>query len=121
MDKSFFDQHTHSVLKNEKRYVWKIKRLWLLAQDLPLVDYPVSSFDQLNEDIWFCGRIKPTISHVMDHFKRIQNADLSYPIILSQEGIVMDGIHRILKARVEGLLTVKAVQFKINPEPDLVE
>jgi len=46
---------------------------------------------------------------------------LKYPIILSKEGRVMDGMHRIIKALLLGHKTIKAVQFKEDLQPDHVD
>lgn len=121
MESEFFDQHTHSITKNGKRYVWKVKRLWRLAQDLPRFKYQVSSFDKFEDDIWFGGYKTPSIKNVLNHMERINKADLDYPIILSEEGLVMDGVHRILRAHLEGLEWLQAVQFEQNPKPDTIE
>ena len=50
----------------------------------------------------------------------IDEADLSFPIILAANGEVMDGRHRIAKAALEGRATISAVQFDGDPPPDYV-
>ncbi len=55
------------------------------------------------------------------HMKAVQEADLNFPIILDEDGEVMDGRHRIMRAMLEGLETVKAVRFEENPSPDKVD
>jgi hypothetical protein len=50
----------------------------------------------------------------------IDEADLSFPIILSASGAVMDGMHRVAKAARQGQEAVEAVQFERDPEPDHV-
>jgi hypothetical protein len=70
-------------------------------------------------DCWFCGN-PPTCRAVTLHTKRILNADLTFPIILSSDGRLMDGGHRIAKAWLEGRDEVHAVQFAVDPEPDFV-
>ena len=52
--------------------------------------------------------------------KLINEADLSFPIILSATGEVMDGRHRIAKAALEGCDVIEAVQFAIDPPPDYI-
>ena len=47
-------------------------------------------------------------------------ADLRYPIILSADGRVMDGMHRVAKAYLEGRETIQAVQFEVDPRPDYI-
>jgi hypothetical protein len=48
------------------------------------------------------------------------HADLQYPIILSSDGRVMDGMHRVAKALLEGHATIRAVQFVTDPPPQFV-
>jgi len=52
------------------------------------------------------------------HMHQVYEADLSYPIILDEDGYVMDGRHRIAKALFLGLKTIKAVRFERTPLPD---
>ena len=47
-----------------------------------------------------------------------QETDLSYPVILSAEGGLFDGSHRIAKAWVLGIEEIQVVRFSVNPEPD---
>ena len=49
-----------------------------------------------------------------------READLSVPIILSSNGTVMDGMHRIAKAVLQDKNDIEAVQFEKDPEPDHV-
>jgi hypothetical protein len=51
------------------------------------------------------------------HMKAVQAADLNFPIILDEDGEIMDGRHRIMKAFLEGKETIKAVRFDTNPDP----
>ena len=51
----------------------------------------------------------------------IDEVDLSYPIILDQDGRVMDGMHRVCRAVREGIDRISAVRFATNPEPDFVD
>ena len=54
------------------------------------------------------------------HAQRICAADLTYPIILSAEGYLMDGGHRLAKAWLMGLIEIQAVQFTEDPVPDYI-
>ena len=51
----------------------------------------------------------------------INESDLDSPIILSADGRVMDGMHRVLKALLNGLQSIEAVRFGRDPEPDFVD
>ena len=48
----------------------------------------------------------------------IEKADMSFPIILSSDGRVMDGMHRVAKAVLKEYETIEAVKFSLDPEPD---
>ena len=51
------------------------------------------------------------------HMIRINAADLSFPVILSPEGKILDGFHRIIKASIQGI-AVKCVRLREMPTPD---
>ncbi len=61
------------------------------------------------------------VRSVYQHCVRINEADLSYPIMLDPDNIVLDGVHRLLKAKTLGQTTLPAVRFDPLPDPDRVE
>jgi len=48
------------------------------------------------------------------------DCDLTFPIILSSDGRVMDGMHRVCKALLQSLSDIEAVRFVDDPEPDYI-
>jgi len=48
------------------------------------------------------------------------DCDLAFPVILSSDGRVMDGMHRICKALLQGQNDIEAVRFDHDPEPDYI-
>lgn len=60
---------------------------------------------------------KLTLRDMVMHMKAVQDADLSKPIILDEDGELMDGRHRLMKAMLIGAETIKAVRFDCNPSP----
>ena len=44
--------------------------------------------------------------------------DALHPIILAADGRVMDGMHRVAKALMEGRQEIEARQFPRDPEPE---
>lgn len=51
-------------------------------------------------------------------------ADLRYPIIISTDGLVLDGCHRLVKAALEGIGVIPAVFIDVDkdlPAPDYDE
>jgi hypothetical protein len=102
--------------------IWYIERIWQIASSLPVKDMLLADISNLDEVSWFGDSPdeSPTCRRVADHAKRIYEAEFDYPVILSAEGWVMDGMHRVCKAYLLGWQTVKVVQFTQNPVPDEV-
>ena len=110
--------HKHSRLTSAGRLVWFVERLWYLARDLPIQQTPIDQIAEFDQNCWFGATTPPTCREVTEHTRRILDADLRYPIILSAEGYLMDGGHRIAKAYLLQHPTIPAVQFLCDPEPD---
>lgn len=99
---------------------WDIDRLIELSKELPVFQLPLSDIDDLDRPYWYDHGYVPTCRSVAEHARLINAADLSFPIILSAEGDVMDGMHRVAKAVLEGRSSIAARQFFVDPEPDFV-
>ncbi len=100
---------------------WDVFRLIELAKDQPVIDLPLTQIQELDEAFWYdLGGATPTCRNVAEHAKLINQADLSYPIILCAQGRVMDGMHRVCKAQMLGHATIKAVRLAQDVEPDYV-
>lgn len=116
-----------SVDREGSRLVWEVETLWEVASGLPVVEWPVSSLEHLlDEVVWFdvgteAKSDKPTARAVAEHSERIYSADLTCPILLSSEGLVMDGMHRLAKAWMTGCVTVKVRKFTVDPAPSYTE
>jgi hypothetical protein len=102
------------------RAVWYTERLWRLARDLPVELVAIAAIEEFDEDAWFGASARPTCRAVALHAKRILDADLSYPIILSADGRLMDGGHRLAKAWLAGATDIRAVRFVVDPAPDYI-
>jgi len=98
-------------------FIWDVHRLIELAKPLAVKTVALSSIHELDESFWFEGE-SPTCREVAAHAKLIAETDLKYPIILCAEGRVMDGMHRVARAILDGIPTIRAVQFVTDPEPD---
>jgi hypothetical protein len=90
-----------------------------LSHDLPRKQVPLSNIRELDE-VWDSEDGPITWRAVIEHMTLIDEADLSFPIILAADGAVMDGRHRVAKAMREGHKDIAAVQFDYDPEPDHV-
>ena len=103
-------------------YAWDVHRLVELAKNIEPKYISLSSIEELHENYWFGGKgDNPTCLAIAEHCKLITETDLRFPIILSSNGRVMDGMHRACKAFIEGKETVKVVQFINDPKPDFID
>ena len=98
---------------------WDVDRLVQLSSHLPRKHIPLSRIREFDE-VWFGEDEPPTWRAMVEHMKLIEDADTSFPIILSANGRVMDGMHRVAKAAWQGRQQIEAVQFDEDPEPDHV-
>lgn len=90
--------------------VWRVTRLIKLAEDLKPFEIPIKCLNIYN----LYPKITST-KNFIEHIKHVLNADLKYPIILDDEGYVMDGRHRIAKALLEEKESILAVRFEETP------
>jgi hypothetical protein len=98
---------------------WDVDRLVRLSSALQRKRIQLAGIRELDEE-WHCDADRPTWRDVIEHVGLIQAADLSFPIILSETGSVMDGMHRVAKAVLCGGTETTGVQFDEDPEPDHV-
>jgi hypothetical protein len=98
---------------------WDVDHLIELSGDLPVEEVPLSSIRELDTVYWFGADGSPmTVRILVRHMQRINEVNVSYPVILGAEGQVMDGMHRVARCLLEGRSSVAAVQFEEQPEPD---
>ena len=90
---------------------WSVTRLFELAKSLPVMEVP------LNYLCVYYTYEKLTLREMVMHMKAVNDADLDCPIILDEDGDLMDGRHRLMKAILLGKETIKVVRFKENPRP----
>ena len=99
---------------------WDVDRLVRLSRDLPVRAVPLSEIRELDHAV-FGEEEAPTWRSFAAHVRLVAETDLRYPIIRAADGPVMDGMHRVIKAVVEGRATIDAVQFVVDPTPDYVD
>jgi hypothetical protein len=99
---------------------WDVDRLVALAAGLPVIQVPLSEIGELDEPYWYDHGYAPTCRSVAEHARLMQEADLSFPVILCSKGRVMDGMHRIAKALMQGAQTIAAKRLPVDPAPDYV-
>jgi len=97
---------------------WDVDRLVALSRDLQGVAVDVSTIADVDTVYWFDEVQTPTVRRIVEHMSVIEEVDVAYPIILGPDGRVMDGMHRIARAMLEGKSTIPAVRLERLPEPD---
>lgn len=102
---------TESQFARLGSHEWAVTRLFQLARDLPVMNVPL---EHLNMYFKYTDM---TMRDMVMHIRAVEDADLKYPIILDEDGELMDGRHRLMKAILLGKKTIKAVRFVENPMP----
>lgn len=97
---------------------WDVDRLVALSGSCEVEEIDLSSVWEVDTVYWFDERDKPTVRDVIEHVRLIQEVDLAHPIIVGPDGRVMDGMHRVARALLEGAMTIRAVRFDVIPDPD---
>ena len=95
----------------------RMQQLWDMAAGLPIRKVRVRDLNALDEVRWFSEGMNklPTCRAVAEHARDIYEADFLFPIILSPSGIVLDGMHRLCKAFLQGMEEIDAVQLDAMP------
>ncbi|HEX6162748.1 MAG TPA: hypothetical protein VFZ31_05255 [Vicinamibacterales bacterium] len=96
---------------------WDVERLIELSKDFPRRHIRITDLGELDRK-WSGDEEGQTWRAMIDHIRLIDEADLSFPIILAANGEVMDGRHRIAKAALANRETIECVQFETDPLPD---
>jgi hypothetical protein len=102
-------------------HAWHVDRLIALADALPEQGVPLAEILEIETAYWFDHGYEPTVRAVVEHVRLVNEADLSYAIILDPEGRVMDGMHRVGKALLLGRSTIPAKRLQVLPDPDYTD
>ncbi len=90
-----------------------------LSVGLPIEPVAIDSIAEVDSVYWFnVDRHRPTVRAVVEHARLIAEVETEHPIILGPDGRVMDGMHRIARAILDGRSVIDAVRFTRLPEPD---
>jgi len=96
---------------NLGRHSWSVARLFELAKNLPVMEVP------LDHLYLYYTYEKLTLRDMVMHMRAVNDADLDCPIIFDEDGELLDGRHRLMKAMLIGAATIKVVRFDENPSP----
>jgi len=124
-DEARFLGHTCTTNRGGVYRSWPVLDLWELAKDLHTFELPPEQLPEFDFYIdseprffwWSRARGTKeqfTMRDLADHIRRVNDADLSFPILLNPEGGVMDGLHRMMKAHILGVC-VRVQQFEEWP------
>lgn len=102
-------------------HAWDVDRLIELTAHLPSEQVPLSAIGEVDTDYWFSHVHPPTVLAVVEHLRLINEADLSYAIILDPDGRVMDGMHRVARALLDGHAAIAAKRLDTMPLPDYTD
>ena len=89
-----------------------VEELWELSMGYPSRSISLSEFAHLwDQEVW--GEQRFTFNNVINHFIRIDNAEMSFAIIVTEHNdgcwIVLDGMHRLAKSYVFGHRSIRCV------------
>lgn len=101
-----------------RKDAWDVDRLIELTRDLPVQEVALADLPEIDSDYWFDSQETPTVRRVVEHFRLAHEVDPPYPIILGPDNRVMDGMHRVARALLDGRTTIAAVRLPTLPEPD---
>jgi len=92
-------------------HCWSVARLAQLSIGFEVMEIPLAHMEM------YSTYEKMTLRQMCGHITSVNNADMSKPIILDEDGCIMDGRHRLMRAIINGDDTIKAVRFAVNPTP----
>lgn len=98
---------------------WDLDTVWQLSKPLDIITVHVDCLWEEYKDAWCWQWEEEKINNqfYLDHMVRVMDSDLNYPIILSEEGLIFDGVHRLMKAKFLGFGAIYAVKFDKDPTP----
>ena len=56
-----------------------------------------------------------TLREFVEHSKAVEESDLSFPVLMNEDGYIIDGRHRLAKAILTGEKTIKCKRFVSDP------
>ena len=97
---------------------WDLKEVWEASKNIKPTKIKVSQlWDGRYKNAWCWQHEDETLNNqfFLHHMRRVLNADLSYPIVLSEEGLIFDGVHRLVKAKHLELEYIDCLVFEKDP------
>ncbi len=89
----------HFQPSGDRFNAWDVDKLVDKSKSFQEFSIQLKEIKELDENFWHQNPDKkPTCRSIIEHFRLVNETDLNYPIILSENGRVMDGMHRVAKA-----------------------
>jgi hypothetical protein len=111
--------HSYVDYYSNDKFVWKVVDLWKEAEKyVPIrisIDEIINVNEFLNSHCWSDDKL--SINEIMENADRVKNANLNYPVILTPDGCIADGCHRIVKALRQNKKTILAIKLAKMPQP----
>jgi hypothetical protein len=107
--------HENTFTSGKK--VWFVANLIDRSKDLVPFDLPLAAI-YAGSEVWESVSSAYGLAKQM---RRVLDVETSHPIILDQEGFIMDGWHRVARALIDGKSTIKAVRFTETPPHDYLK
>lgn len=96
------------ITSNNRKY--NIHAALMLAKDLPQKTLNIKT---LYRD--YCAPCENSFMEFVKHMKAVVDANLQYPILLNEDGLIIDGRHRLAKALLKGHVVIQCIQFDVDP------
>jgi len=103
---------------------WDLIELWKISENFETKKIAVSElWDKRYHNVWCWQQEDEEMNNqfFLHHMQRVLNADLNYPIILSEEDYIFDGVHRLMKCKHLNIEYINYKQFKKDPISKLIE
>ena len=83
--------------------IWDVDKLVKISEHYLPKEVMIESIDDIDNNFWFQNKDDvPSARAIAKHIEYAEKTSFKYPVILSSDGRVMDGMHRILKALMKG-------------------
>ena len=98
-------------------FLWHDTTLWRAAAELrPQMRLTKHVWDMIRFNEW--GGSTTSADDFLKDMRRVLQADMSHPIILTPDGHLADGYHRVVKAVLENRRYIEYVKLKVMPPYD---
>jgi hypothetical protein len=102
-----FDED-QSITVHDKQY--NIHAAVTLARDIEVKELLIADMY-----IGYNSPCNGSLRSFMEHVRLVETADLSYPVLLNEDGFIIDGRHRLAKAILTECKTIKTKRFDKDP------